>query len=443
MSALLTPIADLSDRSIIGDARLTRISRLAFVIAIVALFVACIAAWNQQDAHGFAMIWLQNSIFILTLALGAFFFTLVQHITAAGWAVALRRVAEAQAANLQWIGLLFLVPMFWLVATNREWDGYGHGLALVWPWADLAHLTAHAPAEGALVSAKSAFLNPVFFMIRACIYFAFWALASRWFLTTSRAQDQSGDPELSKRMRYAAAPALILFALTSTFAAFDWIMSLSPAWFSTMFGIYFFAGLCASGFSAIAIACLRLQSIGYLRGVITSEHYQDLGKMIWAFGIVFWAYIAFSQYMLIWYGNLPEETVWFIARQIGDWSVVSVALILGHFILPFLFFVSRWTKRWRTTLFLGALWMLAFAWIDIYWLVMPVVPHDIATFTTYDQLSLAYHSTATGLSNPVNYLVLAGFLALFIASTTARLSRGSVLCRRDPRLQESLGFENI
>ncbi|MSR70030.1 MAG: quinol:cytochrome C oxidoreductase [Phycisphaerales bacterium] len=443
MSATLTQVADLSDRSIIGDARLTSVSRSAYAIGVVALAVAFLVAWKQQDAHAFAMSWLQNAIFILTLALGAFFFTLLQHITGAGWAIAVRRVAEAQAANLQWIGLLFLVPMFWLVATDRDWAGHGHGLALVWPWADLAHLSAEAPAEGAIVTAKSAFLNPTFFMIRACVYFAFWALAAGWFFRTSRAQDHSGDEGLSKKMRFAAAPALILFALTSTFAAFDWIMSLSPAWFSTMFGIYFFAGLCASGFSAIAIACLRLQARGYLRGVITSEHYQDLGKMIWAFGIVFWAYIAFSQYMLIWYGNLPEETVWFVARQVGDWSAVSVALILGHFIFPFLFFVSRWTKRWRTTLLVGALWMLAFAWIDIYWLVMPVVPHDIATFTTYDQLALAYEHTSTGLSNPVNYLLLAGFVSLFIGSTAGRLSSGAVLCRRDPRLEESLRFENI
>ncbi len=443
MSATMACNPDLSDHSVLGDARLTRVSRTAYVIGWIALLVGCFEAWKQPDAHGFAMIWLQNSIFILTLALGAFFFTLIQHITAAGWGVAVRRVAEAQAANLQWLWVLFLVPMFWLVATNHSWEGRGHGLALIWPWADLSHLTAESPAEGAVVSAKSAYLNPTFFLIRATIYFVFWGLASRWFLQASRAQDQTGDPAISKRMRFMAAPALILFALTSTFAAFDWIMSLSPAWFSTMFGIYFFAGLCASGFSAIAIACLRLQSLGYLRGVINSEHYQDLGKMIWAFGIVFWAYIAFSQYMLIWYGNLPEETVWFIARQVGDWSMVSVALILGHFAIPFLFFVSRWTKRWRTTLLVGALWMIAFAWIDIYWLVMPVVPHDVATFTTYDQLAHAYQATSTGLSNPVNYLICAGFLGLFIGSATGRLARGAVLCRRDPRLEESLRFENI
>jgi hypothetical protein len=122
---------------------------------------------------------------------------------------------------------------------------------------------------------------------------------------------------------------------------------------------------------------------------------------------------------------------------------VSVALIVGHFFIPFLFFISRWMKRWRGTLAFGAVWMLAFSWIDIYWLVMPVVPHDVATFTTYDALAAAYATTSTGLGNPLNYLMLVGFIGLSIGSATARLSRGSVLCRRDPRLNESLQFENI
>ncbi|MSR44830.1 MAG: quinol:cytochrome C oxidoreductase [Phycisphaerales bacterium] len=449
MSVTLTHAADLSNESVMGDHRLVRFSRRAFAVGTIALIGAFALAWRQQDAHGFAMIWLQSAIFILTLGLGAFFFTLLQHATGASWGIAVRRVAEAQAANLQWIGLLFIVPMIWLVATNRDWHGltsqggHGHGLGLVWPWADLAHLTAEAPAEAALVAAKSAYLNTQFFLARACFYCAFWAIAAGWFFRTSRKQDHTGDPALSQRMRMMAFPTLILFALTSTFAAVDWIMSLSPAWFSTMFGVYFFCGICAGGFSVIALACLRLQSLGYLRGVLTAEHYQDLGKFIWAFGVVFWAYIAFSQYMLIWYGNLPEETVWFLARQVGDWSWVSIALLFGHFVIPFVFFISRWMKRWRQTLAIGAVWMLAFAWIDLYWLVMPVIPADVATFNTYDELAQAYAATSTGLANPVNYLMLVGFLGLFIGSASGRLATGAVLCRRDPRLNESLNFENI
>ncbi|MSQ90809.1 MAG: hypothetical protein EXS01_05375, partial [Phycisphaerales bacterium] len=149
MSAQHSTVADLSDQSIMGDHRLARFARIVLTMGLIALAVAAVVAWRQQDAHGFAMIWLQNAIFVLTLGLGAFFFTLLQHATGASWGIAVRRIAEAQAANLQWIGLLFLVPMFWLLATDRNWEGagaHGHGLALIWPWADLAHLTAEAPA---------------------------------------------------------------------------------------------------------------------------------------------------------------------------------------------------------------------------------------------------------------------------------------------------------
>jgi hypothetical protein len=435
--------ADLSDRSIMGDDRVARVSRFAYGIAALALGLAAVVAWKQGDPHSFAMIWLQNGLFVLSLALGALFFTMIQHITNAGWGVSVRRIAEAQATNLNWLWVLFLVPMFWLAFSGREWAGFGHGLALIWPWADMTHMAAHNAAEAEVVRAKAAYLNVPFFLVRACVYFLVWGVVSTWYLRTSRAQDVTGDPRLSARMRTAAAPAIILFALTVTFASFDWIMSLSPAWFSTMFGVYFFCGTCAGGFSAIAVACLRLQDKGYLRGVITPEHYQDLGKFIWAFGVVFWAYIGFSQYMLIWYGNLPEETVWFLARQVGDWGWVSTALLFGHFIIPFVFLISRWMKRWRATLLIGALWMLAFAWIDLYWLVIPVVPPDAATFETYDALDRAYAGTATGLANPLNYLMLVGFMGLYIGTSTRRLSQGAVLCRRDPRLAESLRFENI
>ncbi len=443
MASTFAPTADLSDRSVLGDSRLARVSQVALLIAFACAVAAGLLAARRVDAHTVAMVWLQNGIFVLTLSLGALFFLLIQHITSAGWGIAVRRVAEAHAANLRWLWIVLLLPMLWLHFSHREWPGHGHGLALIWPWADPAHLAAAHPAEASIVAAKSAYLNTQFFLIRAVAYFALWAGIAHWFVATSRAQDASGDSALSRRMRTLAGPALIVYALTTTFAAFDWIMSLSPAWFSTMFGVYFFAGTCAGGFSLLAFTCLRLQSLGYLRGVITAEHYQDLGKMIWAFGIVFWAYIAFSQYMLIWYGNLPEETVWFLARQIGDWSWVSVALLFGHFIIPFVFFISRWTKRWNATLAFGCIWMLAFAWLDIYWLVMPVVPSDVATFTTYDALAAAYEGTATGLSNPLNFLMLGALLGLSIGLTARRLSKGALVCRRDPRFDESLRFENI
>ena len=316
-------------------------------------------------------------------------------------------------------------------------------LGTLFPWADLDHLREVDPAEAANVAKKAAFLNPNFFVIRGLVYLLVWRSLVVFFCGQSILQDGDHAVSRSERMTKWAGPAAILFGLTVTFAAFDWIMSLNPTWFSTMFGVYFFAACCAGGFSLIALLCLRVQGHGLLRDVITPEHYQDLGKLLFGFGIVFWAYIAFSQYMLIWYGNVPEETTWFLARQVGGWRWLSAALLLGHFVVPFLFLISRWTKRWKGTLTFGVLWMLVFHWIDLTYLIQPVIPHDLAKYPSYDALLAACADTRTGVTNPTLTAISIGFLFLTIGGALARLTRTGLLCKGDPRLGESLRFENF
>jgi hypothetical protein len=348
--------------------------------------------------------------------------------------VVVRRIAEALAWNLSWLWLGFLpIAGLW-------WTGK---LDTLFPWANLEHLRQVAPDEAALVAKKAAYLNPGFFMIRAAVYLVVWALLARFFVGQSAAQDSDHSVARSQTMSKWAGPAAILFGLTTTFAAFDWIMSLNPAWFSTMFGVYFFAACAAGGFSAIAFTGLRLQQRGLLRDVITPEHYQDLGKLLFGFGVVFWAYIAFSQYMLIWYGNVPEETTWFLARQVGQWRIVSAALLFGHFVIPFLFLISRWTKRWRGTLLFGVSWMLVFHWVDLAYLIHPVIPHDIGSFASYDALQAAYAGEKSGLLQPGLLALSIGFLFLLLGGTLSRLARTGLLCKGDPRLAESLRFENM
>jgi hypothetical protein len=378
--------------------------------------------------------WLHAWIFATSISLGALFFVIIQHLTRAGWSVVVRRIAEALAWNLSWLWLGFLpIAGLW-------WTGK---LDTLFPWANLEHLRQVAPDEAALVAKKAAFLNPGFFMIRAAVYLVVWALLARFFVGQSAAQDSDHSVARSQTMSKWAGPAAILFGLTTTFAAFDWIMSLNPAWFSTMFGVYFFAACAAGGFSAIAFTGLRLQQRGLLRDVITPEHYQDLGKLLFGFGVVFWAYIAFSQYMLIWYGNVPEETTWFLARQVGQWRVVSAALLFGHFVIPFLFLISRWTKRWRGTLLFGVSWMLVFHWVDLAYLIHPVIPHDIGSFDSYDALQAAYAGEKSGLLQPGLLALSVGFLFLLLGGTLSRLARTGLLCKGDPRLAESLRFENM
>lgn len=424
---------DLSDRSIIGTG-LSGVARLALLVGFVCLGIALFLGWNSEDPGRVAKVWLQNWLFGLAISLGAFFFVFLQHLTHAGWSVAVRRPAEALMSNLLWLWIGF-IPFVVLHLQGR--------LSIVWPWFDMAKMRATDAAEATLVEAKLGYLNPQFFFIRAGIYFIVWISLAIFFWRNSVNQDSDGSVSRSSRMERMAAPAALLFGLTLTFAAVDWIMGLSPAWFSTIFGVYFFAGCCAAGFSALALLCLRLQAAGYLKGVITAEHYQDIGKLIFAFGIVFWAYIAFSQYMLIWYANLPEENTWYMARQMGQWGWVSLALLIGHFCLPFLFLISRWTKRYRASLTVGALWMLAFAWIDIYWLVHPEIPHGLATKKSYNELAAEYAGTSAHFGDPLNWLMLAGVLGLMIGFTLMRLREHPLVCRRDPRLDESLHFHNI
>ena len=264
--------------SAISGERLAPRSR-ALTIAGVVLLVVGFAMVRTNPGFA-AKAWLQAWLFAVSLSLGALFFVIIQHLTRAGWSVVVRRVAECIAANLAWLWLGFL-PIAWLWFDGR--------LDTLFPWANLDHLRETAPDEAALVAKKAAFLNPGFFMIRAAAYLLVWALLARFFVSNSVAQDSDRSVARSEKMGKWAGPAAILFGLTTTFAAFDWIMSLNPAWFSTMFGVYFFAACCAGGFSAITLVCLRAQGHGLMKDLITPEHYQDLGKMLFGFGIVFWA----------------------------------------------------------------------------------------------------------------------------------------------------------
>ncbi|MSR17607.1 MAG: quinol:cytochrome C oxidoreductase [Phycisphaerales bacterium] len=434
---------DLTPSRFVGGEILARYSRMALAVAVVALGLAVWLGW--KDPAYFARQYLMNFVFVLSLALGGLLFCLIQQLTRSGWSAVVRRPAEALAANLQWIWILFL-PFVGIWLWGRAHDGHGLSLASIWPWADLASMGEHDPAEAHIIAAKSGYLNDRFFFIRAAIYFIVWGSLARVFFRGSVAQDTASPEEcvrITARLSRTAAAGIILFGLTTTFAAFDWIMSLSPAWFSTMFGVYFFAATCTGGYSLITLIVLKLRHLGINRAVVSEEHLQDLGKMIFAFGVVFWAYIAFSQYMLIWYGNIPEETTWFLARQVGGWGTVSIALLFGHFIIPFVFLISRWIKRWTFTLAVGCVWMLAFHWIDMYWLIMPVIPADVGSYATYNEFASAYADTASRIGNPVNFLLLLGLMGLLASSTMRRLSTKSVVCVHDPRINESLSFQNI
>jgi hypothetical protein len=240
----------------------------------------------------------------------------------------------------------------------------------------------------------------------------------------SSGQDVSGDPAVSARLRRLAGPALIAMALTLTFASIDWIMSLTPHWYSTMFGVYFFAGSFVGFIALLSVVSVAMRSAGLLDTVISAEHLHDVGKFLFAF-TAFWAYIAFSQFFLIWYANMPEETIWYQARMEGTWMQVSWFLVAGHFVAPFFYLMGRRVKRQGSTLALGGAWLLIMHYVDLYWQVMP---------------TLHPAGLRPSILDAAAFLAVAG---CFLAAAGWLMRRQALVPIRDPRLAESLAFENV
>ena len=274
--------------TISNDAAAGRISALALGLGLLALAVG-VADGARVVWDVFFRSYLLNFCFVLSLALGALFFVLLKHLVRAGWSVSLRRLAEFTAGTLPALALLFLPLLIPLLQGSKG----------VWMWSN-ADLVAIDP----LLQGKQSYLNVPFFIARCAIYFAVWGLLATYYLRQSIRQDATGDPALTLRMQWWSAPGMLMFGLTITFFAIDALMSLNPHWFSTIWGVYFFSGCLVGFFALLAILVFIVQRNGRLADAITVEHYHDLGKLAFGF-VVFWAYIAFSQYLLIWYANLP------------------------------------------------------------------------------------------------------------------------------------------
>ena len=369
------------------------------------------AALGASEGDGFKR-WSYGYLaaFMVALAVtaGSLFWVCLQNLVNARWSVAIRRVGELFAANMPLLGILSLPLVVPVVMGN----------GVLYVWADKAqrasdHLLAH----------KAGYLNPTFFLVRMVGYFAFWTWLSRFYLTSSRRQDETGGAEIAPSMGRVSGPAMIVFGLTLTFCAVDLLMSVEPRWFSTMFGVYYFASCVLAVHITLILSLMWLQQKGRLAKTITTEHYHDLGKMLFAF-VIFWAYIGFSQFMLIWYANIPEETVWFKHRFAGGWGNVSWTLLYGHFVIPFFGLLSRHIKRNKTTLAFWCFWMLAMVYIDMYWLVLPALDVE-PNFKAMDLLALL------------------GLLSALVAGAAREAGKKNLIPTKDPRLEQSLAFENI
>jgi hypothetical protein len=381
-------------------------NRIPMIGGVCALLGAgACAILGAANPKQFFFSWLVSFLFFLSLALGALFFVLIQYATQGGWGIVVRRIGETVFATVPVMAALFVPLLF--------------GLHDLYSWS-----VPGAAEHDALLRWKAPFLNVPFFLIRAALYFGLWSFIALLYYGLSRGQDATGDPAVSARLRGLAGPAIIVLALTQTFASIDWIVSLTPRWYSTMFGVYFFAGSFVGFIALLSVVAPAMRRARLLDTVISAEHLHDIGKFLFAF-TAFWAYIAFSQFFLIWYANLPEETFWFKARLEGSWMTISLLLMAGHFGIPFFYLMGRAVKRRGGTLAVGGTWLLAMHFMDLYWQVMPTLHPE-------------------GISPSI--LDLAAFVAIggcFVAAASWLMRRQALVPLRDPRLAESLAFENV
>ncbi len=327
---------------------------ISLIIGIIGLVFSFIGWYTNAEQFYFS--YLTAFVFWITIALGGLFFVMLHYLVGAHWSVVIRRFGESMSMVIPFMAILFIPILF--------------GLKELYIW-----MNPEVVAADHLLHAKSGYLNSNFFIIRLILYFVIWTVLAFLLNKYSLQQNQKSSPDLIKKLRVISAPGMILFAMTITFASFDWLMSLDAHWYSTIFGVYIFAGSFLAFISIITFIIIRLQSNGVLTQAITSEHYHDLGKWMFAF-IIFWAYMGASQYFLIWYGNIPEETIWFLHRWESSWKIISMLIVFGHFVIPFFVLFPQTTKRNKTVLTIMSVWILIMHRIDIYWIVMPTLsPH--------------------------------------------------------------------
>lgn len=358
----------MSDAQTIASARWQRLQVGALIVGLIGLGACALAGMN--DRSQVFRSYLPAYLFCLGIGLGSLALLMVHHLTGGAWGWTIRGVAESAAGTIWLLALLFLPLVF--------------GLKDLYPW---AQWNPEEIEHSGILRQKSLYLNATGFQIRAVIYFVIW-LGLAFLLRPWHAADPTRSEAEENRQQTVSAPGLILFALSVTFASVDWVMSLEPMWYSTIFGLLF--GV-SQALSAMAFAVGMLLLLGGptdLAGAVSRSQFRDLGNLLLTL-VMLWAYMAFSQYLLIWSGDLPEETPYYIKRLLGGWQGIAILLIALHFVLPFLLLLSRDVKQSLRTLGLVAALLLVMRFLDLFWLIAPAFrPYEGIQLHWLDPLAL-------------------------------------------------------
>ncbi len=348
------------------------LSKVGLILTLVGLVLVVLAYSVDHTRSAFNNLILL--MFLTSIGLGSLFLVALEYVMGNVWSVPFRRIVEFLGAVLLILPLVF-IPIYF----NLH---------------DLFHWTHQEAVEAdKILKGKAPYLNEQFFIIRAVVFFGLWILFYLFIQRNSQKQDETVDQKLTTRNIRISAFFMPIFALSLTFAAIDWMMSLEPHWFSTIFGVYYFSGTVLTALAAATFLIIYLNEKGYLLKNLVSDHYYSLGALMFAF-TNFWAYIAFSQFLLIWYANMPEETFFFINRMEGNWVYVSIALIFVRFAIPYFALLSQPSKMDPKRLKFVSLWILFAHMVDLYWLIMPTFSKDSFVF---GWIELAFPILAYGI----------------------------------------------
>jgi hypothetical protein len=375
--------------------RLGHLQQRALIVGIAGLIIGLAGAFFNRTQ--FFQSYLFAYVFWVQLSLGCLMVLMLQHVAGGGWGFVIRRPLEAGMMTLPLMALLF-IPLVFVMPD-------------LYPWARPEEV-----AGSPLLQHKAPYLNVPFFVIRTVVYFAIWIGLAYALNKWSREQDDNPAVGLARFQRLSG-PGLALTSFSITFASFDWMMSLEPEWFSTIYGFMFAVGAGTAAFATGVIVLAWLAQFKPLSGVVTVGHFNDLGNFLLA-SVMLWAYMSLSQYLIIWSGNLPEEITWYVSRTRGGWQGVGLFVVIFHFALPFLALLSRGVKRRRQALVIVAGLILFTRLVDLYWLVIPAFyPGGLHL----DWLTIVLPVAMGGL-----------WLAVFIR----QLQRKSLVAVNDPHLQE-------
>src|SRR4030066_231696 len=378
------------------------ISKIGMTLLVVGVILGAAAFFVDHSRAVYN--YLIAFTFMISIGVGALFLIALEYIVGADWSVPIRRVVEFFAATIPLLAIL-VIPLLFNVHELFHWSH------------------AEAVADDEILQGKAPYLNVSFFIIRVFVLIGLWSLFYFFFIKNSKKQDTSKDQKLTKINIRLSAIFIPIFAFTITISAIDWLMSIEPHWFSTIIGVYFFAGTVIAALAAVTLATVLLKENGYLHPAMTNDHLYSLGALLFAF-VNFWGYIAFSQYMLIWYADLPEETFWFMQRWEGSWAIFSIGLIIVHFLGPYITLISQPSKMDPKKLKFISVWLLFAHLYDLFWFVMPEM-EELSGGYSFSWIDLVFPIAAVGL---------------IILVFNMKAKKENLIPIGDPKLQRGLDF---